>query len=112
MKRSNIPNPNSRLAKPERIRTCTLEGYKDKSLDAFRRGVENTVKDCEGILNRAITMALLDSGSVSVLEQSGSSSAVDLEAKLLCTAGNIHQSSKAIPDRCVLIRTSCCTITH
>jgi len=99
VKRSNVPKPDAKLAKPERIRTCTLEGYRDKALDAFRRGVENTVKDCEGILNRAITMALLDSGSVSVLEQSESSSAADLEAKLLCTAGNIHQNPKACPDR-------------
>ncbi len=112
VKRSNVPKPDAKLAKPERIRTCTLEGYRDKALDAFRRGVENTVKDCEGILNRAITMALLDSGSVSVLEQSESSSAADLEAKLLCTAGNIHQNSKACPDRCVLKATYCHSILH
>ncbi len=100
-KHSNIQKPNAKLAKPMRIRTCTLEGYRDKALDAFRRGVENTVKDCEGILNRAITMALLDSGSAPGVESSDSSASTDLEAKLLCTAGDIKENSKAITDRYV-----------
>lgn len=102
-KHSNIQKPNAKLAKPMRIRTCTLEGYRDKALDAFRRGVENTVKDCEGILNRAITMALLDSGSAPGVESLDSSASTDLEAKLLCTAGDIKENSKAITERYVYL---------
>ena len=79
-----------------RQRTITLESFRDEALEAFRRGVENTVKDCEGMLSRAITMALL---SIDSAPASSTLSPIDLEAKLLCAAEKIMQGSKSFQDR-------------
>jgi len=81
-----------------RHRTETLESFRDEALEAFRRGVENTVKDCEGMLNRAITMALLCSDSNS---DCSNYSPIDLEAKLYCAAERMMKNPRALSERYV-----------
>ena len=103
VKQSNkaIPKPNAKLPKTLRERTCTLEGYRDSALDAFRRGVENSVKDCECMLNRAITMALLDNNSAPGACQY--SPKIEQDANFLSAANEMRLASKTLPERCVMI---------
>jgi len=103
VKQSNkaIPKPNAKLPKTLRERTFTLEGYRDSALDAFRRGVENSVKDCECMLNRAITMALLDNNSAPGAYPY--SPKIEQDANFLSAANEMRLASKTLPERATFL---------